>query len=146
MTTHRRTVPRSRWLAAAGAIVTLVGCVLPWWTVGGADGLPLRSGNAFASHGILVFAAAIATLALVTLPYASARPVSAERWQTYGVIAAVGWVGLVARVLDLFLSRAFMFAAPGEAFTSIPGLWIAFIGLAMLSRATFDMVREARAR
>ena len=146
MTMHRRTVPRSRLLAALGAIVAIVGCVLPWWTVGGADGLPLRSGNAFASYGILVFAASIATLALVTLPFASERPVSVDRWPSYALIAAVGWLGFGARLLDLFLVRAFAFREPTDALTRIPGLWVAFVGLAILARATFEMVREPRLR
>jgi hypothetical protein len=146
MTTHRRTVPRSRILAAVGAIVMLVGCVLPWWTVGGVDGLPVRSGNAFASYGILVFATAIATLALVTLPYASTRPVSADRWLTYAVIAAIGWIGFVARLLDLFLVRAFAFGEPADALTRVSGLWVAAIGLLMLARAVFDMYREPQLR
>ena len=146
MTVHRRTVPRSRWLAAAGAIVTLVGCVLPWWTVGGADGLPVRSGNAFASYGILVFAASIATLALVTRPYASTRPVSADRWLSYALIAGVGWIGFAARLLDLLLVRAFAFGEPADALTRIPGVWVAAIGLIMLARAVFDMYREPARR
>ena len=146
MTMHRRTYPRSRLLAAVGALVALVGCVLPWWTVGGADGLPVRSGNAFASYGILVFAASIATLALVTLPYASLRPVSADRWPSYAIIAAVGWIGLALRVIDLSLARAFSFGMPAEAFTHVPGLWIALIGLAMIARAVFEMYREPRLR
>ena len=143
---HRRPVGRSRFLAAVGAIVALAGCFLPWWTVGGADGLPVRSGNAFDAFGILVFAAAIATLALVTLPYASERPVTADRWQSYALIGAAGWLGLALRVVDLDLLRAFSFSQPAEAFTRIPGLWIAGIGLAILARATFDMRREPRLR
>jgi hypothetical protein len=146
MTMHRRTVPRTRLLAAVGALVALVGCILPWWTVGGADGLPVRSGNAFASYGILVFASVIATLALVTLPYASVRPVSIDRWPTYAIIAAVGWIGFLARVLDLFLARAFSFSAPVDALTRIPGLWITFVGLAIVARAVFEMPREPRIR
>jgi hypothetical protein len=146
MTMHRRPVPRSRFLAAIGALVVLVGCVLPWWTVGGADGLPLRSGNAFASYGILVFAASIATLALVTLPYASERPVNVDRWPSYALIAAVGWLGFGARVIDLFLVRAFAFREPLDALARIPGLWVALIGLAMIARATFEMAREPRLR
>jgi hypothetical protein len=147
MTMHRRTFPRSRLLAAAGAVVALVGCVLPWWTVGGNAGeLTVHTGNAFESYGILVFAAAIATLALVTLPYASVRPVSADRWPTYALIAVVGWIGLVARIVDLFLIRAFAFEAPADAITRIPGLWISLVGLAMLARAVFDMYREPRLR
>jgi len=101
MTMHRRPVGRSRVLAATGALIVLVGCFLPWWTVGGADGLPVRSGNAFDSLGILVFASAIATLALVTLPYASERPVSADRWMSYALIAAAGWIGFSVRVYEL---------------------------------------------
>jgi len=146
MTMHRREVPRSRFLAAVGAVIAIVGCVLPWWTVGGADGLPLRSGNAFASYGILVFAASIATLALVTLPFASERPVNVDRWPAYALIAVVGWLGLGARVLDLFFLRAFSFDQPVDALTRIPGLWVALIGLAMLARATFEMAREPRLR
>jgi hypothetical protein len=146
MTMHRRPVPRTRIWAAVGALVVLAGCVLPWWTVGGADGLPIRSGDAFASYGILVFVAAIATLALVTLPFASRRPVSADRWPSYALIAAIGGVGLVARVIDLALLRAFAFAQPSDAVTRIPGLWVAAIGLLILARATFDMAREPRLR
>ena len=87
---HRRPVGRSRVLAAVGALIALVGCFLPWWTRGGGDGLPVLSGTGFESMGILVFAAAIATQALVTRPYASERPVSADRWSSYAIIAAVG--------------------------------------------------------
>ena len=35
MTMHRRPVGRTRLLAAIGALVTLAGCFLPWWTRGG---------------------------------------------------------------------------------------------------------------
>lgn len=144
---HRRSYPRSRLLAAAGAVVALVGCVLPWWTVGGNAGeLTVKSGNAFESYGILVFVAAIATLALVTLPYASLRPVSADRWPSYALIAALGWFGLAARIVDLFLVHAFAFSQPADALTRIPGLWVALVGLAMLARAVFDMYREPRLR
>jgi hypothetical protein len=142
---HRRPVGRSRLLAAIGALVVLAGCFLPWWTVGGAD-LPAFSGNAFDSTGILVFAAAIATLALVTLPYASERPVAADRWTSYAVIAALGWLGFGYRVIDLAANRAFQFAEPAEVITRIPGLWLAGIGLVILARATYEMLQEPRLR
>ena len=77
MTMHRRPVGRTRLLAAIGGLVVLGGCFLPWWTRGGgADELTTLTGTAFAGMGIVVFAAAIATLALVTLPYATERPVA----------------------------------------------------------------------
>ena len=142
---HRPPVGRSRLLAAIGALVVLAGCFLPWWTVGGAD-LPAFSGNAFDSTGILVFAAAIATLALVTLPYASERPVAADRWTSYAIIAALGWLGFGYRVIDLAANRAFQFAEPAEVITRIPGLWLAGIGLVILARATYEMLQEPRLR
>jgi len=146
MTMHRRPVGRSRVLAASGALIVLVGCFLPWWTVGGADGLPVRSGNAFDSLGILVFAAAIATLALVTLPYASERPVSADRWMSYALIAAAGWIGFSFRVYELGTSNAFRFAEPIQVVTRIPGIWLSLIGLIVLARAAFEMLHEPRLR
>lgn len=143
---HRRPVGRSRLLAAIGALVVLAGCFLPWWTFGGTDGIPPIGGNAFDSTGILVFAAAIATLALVTLPYASERPVAADRWTSYAIIAGLGWLGFAYRVIDLAASGAFSFSEPAEVLTRIPGLWLAGIGLVILARATYEMLQEPRLR
>jgi len=146
MTMHRRPVGRSRVLAALGAIVAVVGCFLPWYTVGGRNGLPVITGTGFESLGILVFAAAIATLALVTLPYASERPVSADRWSSYAILAAVGWLGFGYRVVDLATQRALTFDEPADIVLRIPGLWLAGIGLLILARATYEMLQEPRLR
>lgn len=146
MTMHRRPVLRSRRLVAIGALVAVVGCFLPWWTRIAAEGLPPLSGTAFESMGILVFGAAIATLALVTLPYASERPVSADRWSSYALIGAVGWFGLVYRVIELAGERAFSFAEPADIVTRIPGLWLSTIGLLIMARATYEMLQEPRLR
>ena len=67
---HRRPLGRGRRLAAFAALIILVGCVLPWWQFGGGDGAAAPTGNAFEGAGILVFFSALATIALVTLPYA----------------------------------------------------------------------------
>jgi hypothetical protein len=140
MTMHRRPVGRHRMLAAVSAIVLLVGSVLPWWTVGGGPGeLSQLSGNAFDSSGILVFVAALATIALVTLPYARERPVPADRWSTYAVIAGLAWLGFLYRLLDLLLAHAIQFDAPIDVVTRIPGLWVTAVGLILLARATYDM-------
>jgi hypothetical protein len=146
MTMHRRPAGRSRRLAAIGALVTLAGCFLPWFTVGGIGELPQLSGNAFESTGILVFAAAIATLALVTLPYASERPVAVDRWMTYLLIVAAGWIGFAYRIVELIGFNAFSFAAPADILTRIPGVWLCLIGLAILGRATYEMRQEPRLR
>jgi hypothetical protein len=146
MTMHRRPVVRSRRLAAIGAVLALAGCFLPWWTVGGDNGLPVLTGTGFESLGILVFGASIATLALVTLPYASERPVSADRWSSYAIIAGIGWLGFAYRVVDLATMGAISFAEPADVVTRIPGLWLAAIGLAILARATYEMLQEPRLR
>jgi len=146
MTMHRRPVGRSRLLAALGALVALAGCFLPWWSVGGDNGLPVLSGTGFEGLGILVFGAGIATLALVTLPYASERPVPADRWSSYAIIAGVGWLGFAYRIFDLSTMRAFAFAEPADVITRIPGLWLAGIGLVILARATYEMLQEPRLR
>lgn len=146
MSVHRRPVGRARILAAIGAIVILAGCLLPWWSVGGVNGLPQLGGNAFEGMGIVVFVVALATLALVTLPYATERPVAADRWPAYTLLAAVGWLALVIRIIDLTLLRAFSFAAPTEVFTKSPGLWVVGLGLAMLARAAYDIRRDPERR
>ena len=68
---NRRTIGRGRVIAGTGAVVTLVACFLPWYTVGGDGGLPAISSNAFDGTGILVFLAAVGVLALIALPYAA---------------------------------------------------------------------------
>lgn len=137
---HRRPVGRARITAAVGAVVILVGCVLPWWTVGGGhDEITRLSGNAFDSLGIVVFLAALATIALITLPYARERPVTADRWSSYVAIAVVAWLAFLYRLVDLFLQHALAFQEPLDVITRIPGLWVTAVGLIIVSRSAFDL-------
>ena len=90
-----------------------------------------------------MFLVGVATLALVALPYAVGdRPTGIDRPIAYGLLAIVGWLGLAWRVVDLLLSGAFQFTEPVQVFTNGPGLWIAGLGLAVLSRAVYRMTRE----
>ena len=146
MSSHRRPVGRARTLAALSALVILAGCVLRWWSVGGTSGLPELGGNAFEGFGIVVFVVALATIAVVTLPYATERPVGADRWPAYALLAGLGWLALLLRVIDLAILRAFSFHQPTEVFTNGPGLWITAIGLAMLARAAYDIFRDPAGR
>ncbi len=146
MNAHRRPVGRARILAALGAVVILAGCVLRWWTVGGANGLPRIEGNAFDGMGIVVFVVALLTIAVVTLPYASDRPVAADRWPAYAILALLGWLAFVIRLVDLATIGALSFPVPTAVLTNGPGLWITGIGLAMLGRAAFDIQREPEDR
>jgi hypothetical protein len=135
---HRRPLGRGRRLAVLASLIILVGCFLPWWQFGGDAGLPLRSGNAFEGAGILVFFSSLATIALVTLPYASERPVAIDRGLSYVAIVAIGWIGLALRAFDLYQIGAL--GLP----TTAPGLWLSALGLAVLSRAAYEIAGERR--
>ena len=140
---HRRPLGRGRTLAAISAPLIVLGCVLPWWQVGGTPGIPVESGNGLAGSAIIVFLAGVATLALVALPYAAGdRPLGFDRWLSYGILAVAGCIGLGWRVIELELIGAFQFHEPSEVVTNGPGIWLAGIGLAVLSRAVYGMASE----
>jgi hypothetical protein len=143
VTMHRRPLGQGRTLAALAGFVIVVGCVLPWWRVGGVQGLPAASGNGLEGSGIIVFLVGVATLALIALPYAIGdRPTGFDRWLTFAILAVAGWIGFGWRVVDLLMRGAFTFDEPIQVFTNGPGLWLAGIGLAMLSRAVYRMSGE----
>jgi hypothetical protein len=140
---HRRPLGRGRTLAALAAPLVVLGCVLPWWQVGGTPGIPIESDNGLAGSGIIVFLVGVASLALVTLPYAAGdRPVGLDRWLSYAILAVTGWIGFGWRVVELALIGAFQFHEPAQVLTNGPGVWLAAVGLAVLSRAVYEMAAE----
>jgi hypothetical protein len=140
---HRRPLGQGRTLAALGGVLLVVGSFLRWWQVGGGEALPTVSGTGLEGAGILVFLAGVATLALVALPYAVGdRPTGLDRSLSFGLLAVVGWVGLAWRVVDLLSQGAFAFDEPLQVFTNGPGLWVAGLGLIVVSRAAYQMSRE----
>jgi hypothetical protein len=128
-------------------VLLVVGCVLPWWQIGGTPGIPAQAGNGFAGTGILVFLVGIVTLALVALPYAVGdRPVGLDTWLSFAILAVAGWIGFGWRVVELAILGAFQYASPVEVFTHSPGVWVAGLGLVALSRAAWTMSRESAYR
>ena len=137
MSLHRRPLGRGRWVAALSAIVIVVGCVLPWFRAGGAEGIPPLDGNGFYGPGILVFLAGLATLALVALPYAMGdRPVAVDRWWVYAALAVIAGLGLLLRSVSIaFDSGGFGTMLPDRA----PGIWLAAAGVVGLAFATAEL-------
>lgn len=140
---QRRTLGRARSLAALAGLLLIVACVLPWWRLGGEDGIPAVGGNGFEASGILVFLAGVASLFLVALPFAAGdHPVGLDRALSYWALVIVGWLGFGVRFVDLLTRGAFTFREPAQVLTNGPGLWLAGIGLVILSRAAYDVGRE----
>ena len=137
MSLHRRPLGRGRWLAAISAILIVAGCALPWFRAGGAEGIPALEGNGFYGPGILAFLAALATLALVALPYAVGdRPVAVDRWWVYAAFTAIGALGVALRAVAIAIdSGGFGTMLPDRA----PGIWLAGLGAVGLAFATAEL-------
>ena len=137
---HRRPLGNGRRLAALAALVTLIACFLPWWQLGADLGLPPRTGNAFDGSGVLVFFVALAVIALLALPYAAGDvPVGLDRSLSFLILTVIGWLALAVRVVELGLTSVDALF-PQRAY----GLWLAALGLILLSRAVYDIGRERR--
>ena len=135
MTTPRPPMGPGRRLAIAAALLVLVGCLLPWYTFVG--DLPLIAFRAFDGSGILAFLAALGTLALVALPYAAAdRPVAADRWLAYAILAGLAVIGVTLWPL------AFLEQPAGLLPDRALGFWLAAAGTIGLARAARDIARE----
>jgi len=143
---HRRPLGRGRILAAIAALIILVGCALPWYTVGGeVEGIPARSVNAFDDlAGLAVFLAALAILALVALPYAAGdQPVGIDRWPSYLILLLAAVAGIAVSVLQIVTGDLLI---DGLRPDRAAGLWIAIVGLIVLARATFEIAQERAPR
>ena len=121
-----------------GALVTLIGCVPAWWTVGGTV-TQAQSGNAFAfpGTGIVVFLAAIALIGVVVIPYATRDgEAGVDRPLVYGALLVVALGALVLEVLRI--SGFGGLGLPDRA----AGLWLAAVGLAIVALGLVDLLTE----
>jgi hypothetical protein len=137
---HRRPLGNGRRLATIGAIITVIGCLLPWYVWGdGTGGLPTITVRAFDSTGLLALLAAIATLSLVTLPYATEQPIGVDRGLAFGLLAVLGLVGVFLAPITV---PGVLGAPEGLRPDRAYGYWIAVVGTIIMARAAFDISRE----
>jgi len=134
---HRRPLGNGRRLAFIGAIVVLVGCLLPWYAVGGDGELTPHVYRAFDGSGIATLLAALATIALVALPYAAGeRPMGVDRGLSFLLLALLALAGLILWVPGLLeVPAGFL---PDRAY----GYWIAIVGTVIMLRAAYDIMLE----
>jgi hypothetical protein len=135
---HRRPLGGGRRLALIGAIVVVVGSVLPWYTLGGGTGqlTPLVY-RAFDGTGILTFMAALAMLALVALPYAAGeRPLAIDRGLAFGLLAVLAFAGLVLWIPSTLEAPEGLLPDRGY------GFWITLVGAIVMARAAYDISLE----
>ena len=138
---HRRPLGRGRLLATIGALVVLVGCVLPWFAATGGDtGLTPITTNAFSDKGIVVFICALVVLALVSLPYAAGdKPLAIDRALSYVIVVSIAIGAYAWRTIEFILVDP-----AGIRPDLAPGLWTVGVGLIILARATYDISTERR--
>ena len=125
---HRRPLGRGRTLAAIAGVLHRRR-LLPAVVAARRRRRPARRSGQRASRaaGILVFLAAVATLALVALPYAVGRPADGDRPLAVVRDASRSSAGSASAggSIDLLAHGAFHFTEPAQVFTNGPGLWIA---------------------
>jgi hypothetical protein len=134
-----RSIGGGRRLALVGAVVAIVGCVLPWFSVGGGEGelTPVVIMAFQRPQGLAVLLSALATLALLALPYAMyPRHVALDRGLAFGILAAIAIGALMLFALEV--SPMPQGLLPTVAF----GFWISAVGAIAMGRAAFEISRE----
>jgi hypothetical protein len=133
----RRPLGRARRVAFIASVIILVGCLFPWYALGGDGGLPPVTYRVFDGTGLFALVAALATIALMTLPYAMVdRSVGVDRPILYAVLAIVAVLGVALWVPQ------FLFAPEGFLPDRAPGLWVTAVGALALARAAYDIALE----
>jgi hypothetical protein len=135
-----RLTGRGRALAALGAAVMLVACLLPWYRL--VSDLPTVELHAFDGPGILAFIGAVATLALLAFRWArvGTDAPAIDRPIAFALFAGVALLGVVLWSLGLLDEpRALL---PDRA----PGLWLALVAAIILVVAAAQIWRDAASR
>jgi magnesium-transporting ATPase (P-type) len=140
---HHTSASRGHWLVAIGAIVIIGSTLLQWWQIGGGPGqLSAQTGMGISDGRVfLMFLASVATLLLVTLPFASEGPVAIDHPLSYLALLVIALLGYVLRLVSLAQQQLL----PWPPQLGV-GLWLAAVGLAVFARGVFEVYEERRRR
>ena len=140
---NNATAMRGRWILAIGAIVIVGSSLLPWWQIGGGPGeLSTQSGVGISDgRTFLMFIVAVLCLLLVTLPFASEKPIAIDHPVVYLGLLAVAVAAYVWR-LALLVQILLVPWPPTRGW----GFWLAAVGLVLLARGVFEVFEERRRR
>jgi magnesium-transporting ATPase (P-type) len=140
---HYTSATRGHWIVAIGAIVIVGAALLQWWQIGGGPGeLPKNSGVGISDGRVfMMFLVSVGSLLLVTLPFASEKPVALDHPISYLALFAVIALGYVLRLVDLAQHQILPWP-PQQGV----GFWLAAVGLVLYSRGVFEIFEEQRRR
>ena len=140
---HYATATRGRWVVAIGAIVIVGSSLLPWWQIGGGVGELSTQRGVGISDGrtFMMFLVGVICLLLVTLPFASEKPIPIDHPVVYLALLALAILAYVWRVV--LLAQLLLVPWPP---TRGWGFWLAAVGLVMLARGVFEVFEERRRR
>ncbi|MGD0019626.1 MAG: hypothetical protein ABSD62_10270 [Candidatus Limnocylindrales bacterium] len=145
----RSPIQRGRWIVTVGAMVIVASCLLQWWLLGGGPGeLPAQSDIGISDgRGLLLFLAAVATLLLITLPYAAEGPVAIDRPISFVVLLGVAFVAYCLRAISMLQAGLLLYTGQTPPIQPLrgPGFWLAAVGLIIFARGVFEFW-EARRR
>jgi hypothetical protein len=132
---------RARWIVAIAAVVVAASSLLQWWQIGGGVGeLSQRTGTGISDGRVfLMFLACVCALLLITLPFASEKPIAIDHPASYLTLLLIALVGFGLRVVSLVQDDVIPFP-PQRGI----GFWLAAAGLVLLARGVFELFEEYR--